>query len=147
MTEIYTIEQASWRDLFGVRQVEQVCFPKDMWPLWDIIGVLTFPNVVRLKAVSAEKLVGFVAGDIRTSQNLSWIATIAVLPAYQRQGIGRALLAACEQRLPTTSIRLCVRASNAAAIRLYRDFGYIHVETWERYYVDGEQAIVMEKTR
>ena len=147
MPESYTIENATWRDLFGVRQVEQISFPKDMWPIWDIIGVLTFPNVIRLKAVSDGKIVGFVAGDVRHGKELSWIATIAVLPEFRRLGIGRALLAGCERLLPTPEIRLCVRASNLDAIRMYQECGYVRQEVWDRYYFDGEAAIVMEKKR
>jgi len=74
------ILQATWRDLNGLRYLEQVCFPKDSWPLLDLVGVLTLPQVVRLKAVVDEQMVGFVAGDQRPHQHLSWIATIAVLP-------------------------------------------------------------------
>jgi ribosomal protein S18 acetylase RimI-like enzyme len=143
----FTIETATWRDLHTVRQVEKICFPKDMWPIWDIIAVLTLSNIVRLKALNRDRLVGFVAGDIRNSEGLSWIATIAVLPEYRRQGIGRALLAACEERITTPIIRLCVRASNAQAIQLYQNMSYMQQEIWERYYQDGEAAIVMQKNR
>ena len=142
------IEPASWRDLGTVRHLEQVCFPLDAWPLWDIIGVLTFPGIVRLKAVNtAMQLVGFVAGDIRRDDDVSWIATIAVLPAYQGQGIGRRLLEACEKQLPTSSIRLCVRTTNDAAIHLYETAGYERAGNWKNYYQDGADALVMEKRR
>ncbi len=142
------IEPATWRDLGAVRQVEQVCFPKDAWPLWDIIGVLTFPNLVRLKAVTGgEKVVGFVAGDIQRGEDLSWIATLGVLPEYQGQGIGRRLLEDCEAQLPTRNIRLCVRKDNDVAIGLYLSTGYTRVGDWKRYYSDGADAVVMEKRR
>src|SRR3990172_4878419 len=98
------IEVATWRDLNGVRELEKACFPVDAWPLWDIIGILTVPNVVRLKAVNSGPgntgqvrtghLVGFVAGDIRAHENTAWIATIGVLPSYRGRGIGAALLRA-----------------------------------------------------
>jgi len=147
MTNTYTIEQANWRDLNAVRRVEQICFPKDVWPIWDIIAVMTLPSVIRLKAVNSGNLVGFVAGDIRSSTGVSWIATIAVLPEFRRQGIGRALLEACEKQLPTPTVRLCVRTSNAEAIQMYQNSGYYQLEVWNRYYLDGETAIVMEKIR
>lgn len=141
-----SIEPASWRDLGAVRRLEQVCFPKDAWPLWDIIGVLTLPSVVRLKAVAdTGQVVGFVAGDIRRSEATSWIATIAVLPEYQGRGIGRRLLEGCEAQLPTPRIRLCVRRENEVAIGLYLHSGYARVGEWKRYYQDGADAIVMEK--
>ena len=139
------IQPATWRDLNALRQVERVCFPKDAWPIWDLIGVLTLPNVVRLKAVIDDQMVGFIAGDIRPSQQIAWIATIGVLPAYRGRGIGSALLEACEQELKVESVRLNVRVSNHPAIRLYKSLGYQQVGRWPHYYSDGEDALIMEK--
>lgn len=136
---------ATWRDLNTLRQVERVCFPKDAWPIWDLIGVLTLPNVVRLKAVVGDRMVGFIAADIRPSQQMAWIATIGVLPEYRGRGIGSALLEATEQQLQVDSIRLNVRVSNHPAIRLYKSFGYQQVGRWPHYYSDGEDALIMEK--
>lgn len=142
---LVSIEAASWRDLNAVRRLEQACFPKDAWPLWDLIGVLTFPNVVRLKASLAGEMVGFIAADMRAAERLAWIATLAVLPEQQRKGIGGTLLHACEGRLRVPLIRLSVRASNQPALSLYTRFGYQKAGVWRRYYQDGEDAIVMEK--
>jgi ribosomal protein S18 acetylase RimI-like enzyme len=141
------VEQASLRDLRPLRHLEQICFPKDAWPLLDLIGVLTYPGVVRLKAVVSQQMVGFIAGDIRRVEGVAWIATVAVLPEYQHKGIGAALLQACEERITVRRIRLCVRLSNEEAIRLYERAGYLKVGQWSRYYQDGESALVMEKTR
>jgi len=109
--------------------------------------VLTFPNVVRLKATDNGKMVGFIAGDLRPSENLAWIATIGVLPEYRRQGIGAALLQACEERLTLPRIRLMVRISNQVAIQLYRRTGYHQASVWPHYYQDGEDAYILEKQR
>ncbi|MEJ2600535.1 MAG: GNAT family N-acetyltransferase, partial [Anaerolineales bacterium] len=103
---VVSIEQANWRDLNVVRQVERACFPKDAWPIWDVLGVLTLPNVVRLKAIADERIVGFIAGDIRPREDLAWIATIGVVPGYRRRGIGAALLQACEAQLKVRRVRL-----------------------------------------
>ncbi len=142
-----SIETAGWRDLKQLRQLEQICFPKDVWPLLDLIGVLTMPNVVRLKAMVDGKMVGFIAGDIRMAEKVSWIATVGVLPEYRERGIGKKLMEACEAQLPTQAVRLCVRASNETAIQLYKHIGYYGVGSWPNYYQDGEEAIVMEKKR
>ena len=139
------IEPASLRDLGALRHVEQICFPTDAWPLMDLIGVLTFPGVVRLKAVNGKQMVGFIAGDIRRLEGVAWIASVAVLPEFRSRGIGAALLQACEAQISVNRIRLCVRPSNDVAIRLYERFGYAKVGEWTKYYQDGESALVMEK--
>jgi len=141
------IEAASLRDLNALRHVEKVCFPKDAWPLIDLIGVLTFPSVVRLKAVNGKDMVGFIAGDIRRLEGVAWIATVAVLPEFRGRGIGSALMRGCEERITLNKIRLCVRITNDTAIRLYEKLGYARVGEWSRYYQDGESALVMEKKK
>jgi len=138
---------ASLFDLSALQQIERVCFTDDRWPLLDLMAVLTFPDVIRLKAVADGRMVGFIAGDKRDSQGLSWIATIAVLPQFRKQGIGRALLQACESKLTTPRVRLCVRVNNASAIQLYEQAGYQRVDMWHHYYKDRADALVMEKAR
>jgi ribosomal protein S18 acetylase RimI-like enzyme len=139
------IEPATWRDLNPLRAIEKVCFPKDAWPLWDLIGVLTLPNIIRLKASVDELMVGFIAGDIRPRETIAWIATVGVLPEYQRRGIGEALILACEKQVSVPRVRLSVRISNQGAIHLYYRLGYQDVGTWPAYYADREDALVMEK--
>ncbi|HEY2981305.1 MAG TPA: GNAT family N-acetyltransferase [Anaerolineales bacterium] len=141
------ILSASLRDLGALRSLEHACFGRDAWSLLDLMAVLTFPDVIRLKAVEAGQMVGFVAGDPRPSQGFAWIATIGVHPDFQRRGIGRSLLRACEAKLKIPRLRLTVRISNGAAIALYEREGYRTVDIWKGYYSDGEDGIVMEKDR
>ena len=139
------ITAATWRDLTAVHRLEKTCFPKDAWPVWEVLGVLVFPNVIRLKAMLANELVGFIAGDYRTRSKIGWIVTIAVHPAYHGRGIGSSLLKSCEERLATPTVRLSVRASNQSAISLYQRNDYQQVEVWPKYYMDGENGLVFEK--
>lgn len=139
------IQEASLRDLGSLRRLENACFEKDAWPILDLMAVLTWSDVVRLKAVVEDEMVGFVAGDPRPAQNAGWIATIGVDPRYQRRGIGRALLRACEERMKYPRMKLTVRISNEAAIALYKREGYRTVDIWRNYYNDGEDGLVMEK--
>ncbi|HEY3473195.1 MAG TPA: GNAT family N-acetyltransferase [Anaerolineales bacterium] len=139
------IQPASLRDLGALRRLEQACFQRDAWPLLDLMAVLTWPDVIKLKAVEDDEMVGFVACDPRPAEHASWIATIGVDPRYQRRGIGRALLRACESHTSQPSLRLTVRLSNHPAISLYEKEGYRSVDIWKRYYNDGEDGLVMEK--
>ncbi len=143
----YKIIPATLRDLNALRDLEKVCFPLDAWSMLDLVAVLTFPGVIRLKAVQDGEMIGFVAGDPRPNEGFSWIATIGVLPDYRRQGIGRNLLHRCEEQLPTPRVRLSVRKTNEHAIELYRNEGYQTIHIWKKYYNDGADAVVMEKNR
>ena len=141
------ITGASVLDLQALVKLERVCFGEDAWPFLDLVAVLTFPEVVRLKAVEGGKMIGFVAGDPKPTDGIAWIATIAVAPEYRRRGIGRDLLRACEARMKEPRLRLSVKASNEGAIRLYEQEGYERIEVWHRYYRNGEAGIVMQKVR
>jgi ribosomal protein S18 acetylase RimI-like enzyme len=139
------IQPAGIRDLGALRRLERVCFDKDAWPLLDLMAVLTWSDVIRLKAIDHGEMIGFIAGDSRPSQGVAWIATIGVDPAYQRRGVGLKLLQACEERVRFPRIKLTVRISNDAAISLYKKAGYRTVDIWKKYYSDGEDGLVMEK--
>ncbi len=139
------IIKTSILDLNALRKLEQESFGKDAWSLFDLIAVLTFPDVIRLKAVEDSQMIGFVAGDPRPSDGWGWIATIAVDPRYRQKGIGRALLHACEKILGVPRVRLTVRISNHAAIAMYEKAGYATTDIWKAYYHDGEDGMVMEK--
>lgn len=132
-------------DLNGVRQLERLSFELDAWPLIEMIGVLSLPNIERWKAMDGDTLVGFVAADIRRRESLAWIATIAVHPGYRQRGIGGRLMQIAEERCGMPRMRLSVRASNRAAQKLYQGRGYVQYDVWPRYYAGGEDAIVMEK--
>ena len=140
------IINANILDLKALRKLEKTCFEKDAWPLFDLMAVLSFPEVVRLKAVEEEAMIGFIAGDPRPRDGWGWIATVAVDPRFQRRGVGRALLHACESRLGVPKARLTVRMSNTAAITMYEQEGYRTVDIWRAYYNDGESAQLMEKS-
>jgi ribosomal-protein-alanine N-acetyltransferase len=142
----FSIEPATWRDLTALRTLEHACFGRDAWPLFDLIGVLAFHGIVRLKAVVDGGMVGFIAGEVRRGERVAWISVVGVLPEYRRQGIGLALMRACESRLTVPTVKLSVRASNQAAIELYLSIGYAKAGTWTEYYQDREDALVMEKS-
>lgn len=145
---IWTISVADWRDYTQLQQLEKACFSDDdSWPFWDLIGVLTLPGTVRLKAMMDGQMVGFIGGEREAGKRLGWVTTLGVKPAYRRNGIARALLRKCEKELAMPAIRLSVRASNQPAIQLYEDAGYEVVGRWKKYYTGGEDALVLEKRR
>jgi N6-L-threonylcarbamoyladenine synthase len=75
---------------------------------------------------------------------------LGVDPAYRRGGVGRRLLEAAQEQLRRRGVNrvlLEVRTDNEAAIALYRDCGFTHLATREKYFllagVSGD-AYVME---
>lgn len=152
MNDIYTIPgsgiriiPATWRDLMELHELEKLCFRLDAWPLLDVLGVLTFPQIIRLKAVEEIKMVGFIAVDLRRAQQVAWIATLAVNPEYRNTGIASGLLTICEERITLPRIRLSVRRSNYPAKELYQKHGYQQVDIWNSYYKGGDDALIFEK--
>lgn len=139
------IETATLWDVGAIRELERVCFPQDAWPLLEMVGVLSLPTVLRWKALVGERLVAFVAADVRRSQGVAWIATISVHPEYRRRGLGGRLMTLAEESVGTRAMRLSARASNREALQLYQERGYEQIDVWPRYYVGGEDAVVMEK--
>ena len=76
----FKIAPSSWRDFREILGLERACFPRDPWPWIDVLAALTFPETVRLKAVTRRltkedplavsggyrgRAVGFVIGDRR----------------------------------------------------------------------------------
>lgn len=118
----------------------------------ELLGVLTFPDVLRLKAVAGEQMVGFIAGDRRRGEvsgnkkvDTGWILTLGVLPDWRRRGIAEVLLVECEEQLRMPVIKLTVRRGNLPAIHLYEKMGYSQTDIWSKYYRNGEDGLVFEK--
>jgi ribosomal protein S18 acetylase RimI-like enzyme len=141
----FVIETAGLNDLGGMRTIEQVCFPKDAWPLLEIIASLSLPGLVKLKAEVEGKMVGFVGGAVKKHKGEGWITTLGVLPEFRRLGIATVLLDECEKALGMPIVKLSVRRSNLGAQTLYFERGYTQSEVWERYYEGGEDAFILEK--
>lgn len=144
-SETFAIAYASLFDLLSIWRVERAAFTKDAYDLLTLFNMALTPRLVRLKAVADGRVAGFVAGEINKQESCGWIITIAVHPSVQGRGIGTALLLAAEQALHASRVKLTVRRSNLRAITLYERCGYKWVNTYRRYYHDGEDGLVMEK--
>ena len=98
-----------------------------------------------LVAVDGDEVVGFIAC---AGQGDSWhILNVTVHPEHRRRGIGGLLvdgvISALDGR-PYDRYTLEVRVSNDAAIRLYRQRGFVDCGVRPRYYSDNqEDALIM----
>ncbi|HKQ59985.1 MAG TPA: ribosomal protein S18-alanine N-acetyltransferase [Candidatus Polarisedimenticolaceae bacterium] len=78
-----------------------------------------------------------------------WINNIAVHPDHQRRGLGRWMLCRLIEEARRRGDRragLEVRPSNAPALALYRELGFVQVGRRKNYYrLEREDALVMER--
>jgi len=139
------IREAEAADIEAILDVEGRCFV-DPW------SELTFQEeiaknqmAVYFVAAVDERVVGYagfwaVAGE-------GHITNVAVLPEYRRKGIAAMLVQAmldAAGRESVTDYTLEVRASNEAALALYRKFGFEMSGVRKKYYQnDDEDAIIM----
>jgi ribosomal-protein-alanine N-acetyltransferase len=144
-SQSFAIDDSGLLDLFQVWRLNRACFPKDAYDLITLFNMTVMPGVSRLKAVADGRIVGYIAGEINKRENAGWIITLGVHPAFAGRGIGTALLLAGERSLNAHTVKLTVRRSNQRAIQLYERCGYAWVNTYRRYYHDGEDGLVMEK--
>ncbi len=147
-------------DIEAVARLEQQVFP-DPWPMSAYVEELLFTPkthyfVLERPLPPTEPLrrrwevIGMVgmrierAGDERHAH----ITTLAVHPAWRRQGWGRRLLRrAMEAARPYAPRRIVleVRTTNETAMALYRSEGFTIARRLRRYYRDGGDAYLMEK--
>ena len=107
--------------------------------LWDRCGLLRPWNeprkdIARKQMVRPDLfLVGVVNGDVVATVmagyegHRGWINYLAVSPDHQRQGLGRTIMQAAEQRLRESGcpkINLQVRGTNQQVIDFYRSLGF-----------------------
>jgi len=97
-----------------------------------------------LAAREGGSLIGY-AGLARTGGEAE-IHTLAVDPAYQGRGIGRALLRAMLDHAAGATVFLEVRTDNEPAIQLYRSEGFVVTGTRRGYYQpSGADAFTMRR--
>ena len=112
----------------GVRALWEEAFPND--PIWNRAAVaipakLSVQPELLLVAVQGDQVVGSAMAGY--DGHRGWLYAVAVLSAFQRQGIGRLLVQEAESRLGALGcgkINLQVRTSNEAVIEFYRRLGY-----------------------
>ena len=94
---------------------------------------------------------GTIAGYMCTSieQKTGEIESIAVDPAFRRQGVASALMdyTLREMRASTvTTVELQVRTSNTGGIRFWQNLGFSPSGILPNFYDDGAEALQMKKS-
>lgn len=138
------IRPMHWSDIADVHAIECDVFDVDPWTAEQFWGELAQPTRQYIVAETAGELVGY-AGVYVLPPDAD-VQTIAVSPKGQGQGIGRRLLdelIARAREADCSQLILEVRSDNAAAIGLYRHFGFEQISSRPNYYAPGVDALVM----
>lgn len=139
------IETLRRRDLRHVLPIENAVFPEP-WNIAVFHSELALRHGRRYRAAwDGNEMAGYI-GFMMVDEE-AHITTIATAPAYQRAGVGTALILDGIHALRGTGIRhlsLEVAAGNEPAKALYRSFGFAPVGVRRNYYPrTGEDALVM----
>jgi len=104
-------------------------------------------------AYDGERLVGLILAEPHAWNRSLWVWEFHVDPLFQRQGIGRQMMAAAAEKAQQAGFRVLVcetQSTNTAAIRVYRKLGFEIEGIDLSYYTnhdipDGEVAIFMKR--
>ena len=134
----------SINDIEGIVGLQQEAMPQDAWTFGKLSGELDYSDRSWWLARKDGIIAGCAGGQVVDGELC--IFNVCVKPSLRREGIASLLLervATDAQGLGADSITLEVRASNCAAINLYKKLGMEELGKRPHYYHDGEDAIIM----
>ena len=142
------IRRASSADVDALCELEKGLFLNDAWSRQLFVDELGHPFSYYLVAEEDAEIVGY-AGLRAAPANADQgdIQTLAVVPTFRGQGLGRQLLSQLIDEAEDRGVRalfLEVRADNPVAIALYDSVGFHEIDRRHGYYQpDGVDAVVM----
>ncbi len=131
-------------DLDGIQEIEQRAYPTP-WSRSMFAGELAKPGGFCVGAFQGEEMLGYV---IVAKYVDAWhVMNIAVDAPFRGRGVARALLEHLFSATEDDADRgytLEVRVSNAPAIHLYEQLGFVGTGVRRGYYTDNrEDAVIM----
>ena len=138
------------RHLPRILEIENACFASEAWPRDEFLAYYADCRDLFLTAKLSGRIAGYMITcvDYRAGGKIAEICSLAVDPGYQRRGVAQALLRHTLDSLDSEGVpktELAVRTENAAALALYRSFGFRRVRRKRRYYEDGGDAFQMAR--
>jgi [ribosomal protein S18]-alanine N-acetyltransferase len=143
-----TIRAAEIGDLQAILALERKVFASDRLSRRSLRAFTTRAHRPLIVAAFHGIVVGYALVALRKGAAAARLYSIAVDPGAGRQGVGRALMGACELYASAhgrTALRLEVRCDNSRAIALYERLGFYRFGRYDNYYADGAAALRFEK--
>jgi len=147
----FKVRQFRPADLERVIHINRTCLPENYSSFFFTDLYERFPATF-LVAEENDQVVGYAMCRIERGiiglKKKGHLISLAVLPEYQRRGIGYALMQEVMQAMflyDATEIFLEVRVSNIPAINLYKKMGFRISQTERSYYANGEDAHIMSR--
>ncbi len=145
--DIHRLRPMTAADLPRIHRIELASYEYP-WSLGNFADSLNAGYSMWVREASGE-VIGYYA--LLAAAGEAHLLNLTIAPAWRRHGLGRDLLGHClaharEQQID--SLFLEVRLSNAAAIALYRNSGFVDLAVRRGYYParDGrEDALIMKK--
>lgn len=147
------IELASSEDWRALLELEEAAFAGDRISARSWRAILASPSATvtaaRAPAGSGPRIVGAAVVLQRTNTSVARLYSIAVAPYARGRGVSLALLEDAIQRMRDAGaavLRLETRVDNMAAQRLFARSGFIERGRKARYYDDGADALLYQKS-
>lgn len=142
-----TIRRWRFEDILRISALEEECFRGEAWSYASLAAAFENPNTVGLVAEEYGEVIGY--GCVTCLFENADLENIVIAEQYRRGGRGArlldALIAECRAR-KVEKVFLEVRVSNSVALRLYLKAGFVGLNARLRYYPDGEDCLVMQKS-
>ncbi|OGS55673.1 MAG: hypothetical protein A3K60_01170 [Euryarchaeota archaeon RBG_19FT_COMBO_56_21] len=142
------IRQANESDMPSLMKLEEECFGAERFSAEIVRAFVERDDTFVLAAVEGDDIIGSAMCIVSDLRREGRIASIAVVIAARRKGIGSKLLKECEnafQIQAALKFSLEVEATNEPAIKLYSGNGYEVKATLQDFYGPGRNAYYMEK--
>jgi [ribosomal protein S18]-alanine N-acetyltransferase len=133
-----TLRDARPGDLDALLALENACYPPSQaYSREEYRYALVRARAVNLVREENGAAIGFIGAFHHRQHRAGHIYTVNVHPSARGRGLGKLLMASCEERLAALGMTRCileVNVENEDAIRLYERCGYTRVERLKDYY-------------
>lgn len=144
-------------DVYHLHSINTRCLPEN-YPIDFYLSMVIKYSDISYVIVNCGTPIGYVLltleplSKINVGENphemYGYIASIAVMPEWRRNGVAQKLIGAAMAALRARGISsscLHVRVDNIGAISLYKKLGYSVISVETEYYDDGTDAYLMQK--